>query len=184
VEGANGRFTASTVKDGKSGDLIIKLVNGEADGRTVKVKLNGSTGILPAAIKSVLSRKGLAVFRGGLGTGVGNGQIFIIIVGTEALPILKLFCWLSGIVVDRTAAWIRRQNIQRQEWWCFTVSFVCHTSVSLPSTGRSTFSPDIFPTRFGIIAFFLVATLSPMKSLKRLLRTTYPLPLRMRYFLR
>jgi alpha-N-arabinofuranosidase len=55
VEGANGRFTASTVKDGKSGDLIIKLVNGEADGRTVKVKLNGSTGILPAAIKSVLS---------------------------------------------------------------------------------------------------------------------------------
>ena len=55
VEGANGRFTASTVKDGKSGDLILKLVNGEADGRTVKVKLNGSTGILPAAIKTVLS---------------------------------------------------------------------------------------------------------------------------------
>ncbi len=54
-EGLEGRFAASTVRDSETGDTIIKLVNGEGGGRSVRIELNGRTGILPPASKTVIS---------------------------------------------------------------------------------------------------------------------------------
>jgi alpha-L-arabinofuranosidase len=55
VEGAEGRFAVSTVKDSQSGDITIKLVNGENDARMLWVKLKGLSDILKSATKTVLS---------------------------------------------------------------------------------------------------------------------------------
>ncbi len=55
VKGEEGRFSASTVKDSKSGDVIIKLVNGDTELRVVRIELKGRGGVLPPAAITVLS---------------------------------------------------------------------------------------------------------------------------------
>lgn len=52
---ADGRFTASTVRDSASGDTIIKLVNGEGHARSLRIELKGNVGILPLAGKTVIA---------------------------------------------------------------------------------------------------------------------------------
>ncbi|MBN2162689.1 MAG: carbohydrate binding domain-containing protein [Pontiellaceae bacterium] len=67
-----GRFSASTVRDRSSGDTIIKLVNGESDFRSVQVKLNGQIGILPPALKTVLSGANPDAVNSGRGAAAGD----------------------------------------------------------------------------------------------------------------
>lgn len=55
VSGIEGRFSASTVKDSKTGDTVLKLVNGQKDSRLLRIELKGWTEIMPSAVKTVLS---------------------------------------------------------------------------------------------------------------------------------
>lgn len=55
LDGVSGRFCASTVRDSKSGDLVIKLVNGENRARSILIDLTGVSGTLPPAVKTVIS---------------------------------------------------------------------------------------------------------------------------------
>ena len=49
------RLAASTVQDSQTGDIIIKLVNGDEKSRSVRMKLNGLSGVNANAQMTVLS---------------------------------------------------------------------------------------------------------------------------------
>jgi alpha-L-arabinofuranosidase len=48
-------FAASAVRDSKTGDLILKLVNGSATAKPLKIELNGAKNFSPNAAKTVLA---------------------------------------------------------------------------------------------------------------------------------
>ncbi|MGC3990393.1 MAG: hypothetical protein QM796_12070 [Chthoniobacteraceae bacterium] len=50
-----GQFAASTVRDGKTGDLIIKLVNGDASAKPLHLEFNGAAKLSSHAVKTVLA---------------------------------------------------------------------------------------------------------------------------------
>src|SRR5215210_5489378 len=54
-------FAVSSVRDGKSGDLILKLVNGAAAPKVLHVELPGAKDLAPNANKTVLTGDPMAV---------------------------------------------------------------------------------------------------------------------------
>lgn len=55
------RFSASAVRDSRSGAVILKLVNGENEAKPLRVEISGGTGLSPEASLTVLAGKDVNV---------------------------------------------------------------------------------------------------------------------------
>ncbi len=100
VDGVGGRFAASTVKDSATGNIYIKLVNGEDKRRVLRIELKGRTSTKSQAAMLVISGKDANKVNAGRDDAVGEilpvvdkqgvGSSFELTVEPNSLTVIRI----------------------------------------------------------------------------------------------